>query len=101
MENTLTFLGGFFSIMLLHLSQVGLSFALDKWGRHGMIPDTFLLFISFGILQWVYVAPALWFASHYQHDILFWGMLTAALLTVAIQVFVWFLVFGGSGSIVP
>ena len=99
MAQLLAFLGGFFSILLLHLTQVGLYFLLDKFGRHGMVPDDMMVLLLFGILQWVYVVPALLFAKHHLYWAMFWGMAACAALTQVAQLLVW-VMFAGS-SIAP
>jgi hypothetical protein len=88
-------------VFLLHLLQVVLFFLLREFGRGGLIPDAFLIILGFGIIQAVYVIPALIVAAVKRRWSVLRGIVIAALLTLGIQGAVWALIFSGSGSFSP
>jgi hypothetical protein len=96
MTGILGFFSGFFVILLLHLLQVGLYYWLAEYGRRsGLIPDFAMMYLVFGVLQVVYVIPAMIYAYGHWNMAVFWGMTVCVSLTLVMQLWVWF-IFAGS-----
>lgn len=94
---------GVLFVMATHLLQVALFVVLllTHGPGEGALPNSILVVLGFGIIQWLYVVPMGVVAALRRRGWLVLGMVLAALLTVAANAVVALVILGGPGHMVP
>lgn len=86
----------------LHVLQIFLYAGLAIFGEQGgLLPDTFIVIIGFGIIQAVYVIPAMIIMAVKRRPFAVVGIVVAAGITLLLQAAIWGIFFSGAGSFSP
>ena len=86
-KNIIAILKGVGIIALLHFLQVGLFIYLKQYGnQQEPFPDSTLVILLFGLIQWVYVIPAIFIGALKHHYWLVLGMVIFAVIILVVNI---------------
>jgi hypothetical protein len=87
------FFQGILLIVILHCIQIGVYAALNIYGNTGFIPSSDIVKYAFGVIQMLYVIPALAVTKAKNKNYTSSGIKTAAIITVIANIVVVVLFF--------